>query len=1029
MDRSEHREGGRVATIKQRRSRLPQFPVVGIGASAGGLEAVSALLDALPKDPGLAIVVVQHLAPQHASILPELLARHASMPVVKVEDRMAVEADHLYVIPPGVDMLIKDGHLDLHARPQSAARNLVIDGFLDSLAHDVGARAIGVVLSGVGSDGSRGLGEIKSAGGITFAQEPSSARFDGMPQSAIDARVADAVLTPAQIAAELVRLATHPYVRRPAGEPKVVSPELRDDWTRILDALREAYGVDFAGYKSGTVTRRTERRMALHRLDSLHAYADLVTSDRGELDELFNDILVMVTEFFREPETYEALKEQVLPAVLEGREPHREVRIWVPGCAAGEEPYSLAMVLLEAMSESGRNFPVKILATDVNERELLRARAGLYADGRVGSVPERYRERFMTHSEEGYRVRDEIREICIFARHDVTRDPPFSRLDLIVCRNLLIYLGRRLQERVLPLLHYALHSGGFLMLGRSESPGSAAELFDVVDKRNKIFRRNDVASHLPVEFGCPFPPATSSAPGPGPLPSAPREVYPDPHEAAAGLLLSEFTPPAVLIDRCLEIVQFFGQTEPYLQHAAGRATLHLLAMAREGLAAPLRELIELVRSEGAAQSKNGVVVSNGEELRLVNVAALPLAEAPEDAHILLVFLSREMEGGEGAGEMSPPSETERREIAALQRELASNQAYLQSLLTAKDQGNEELRAANEETQSNNEELQSINEELETTKEELQSTNEELRTVNEELESRNLELAALNADLSNLLRSMSVPTLIVDSELIIRRFTPGSEAALHLIAADVGRPITDIASRLDVPDLRELLLEVMTSSKSTEREVADESGRFYALRARPFLNAEGHTDGAVLTFLDIDELHRSLEAIRASSGFSESLHRVIAAFAASPTAALALPLLLQEAAATLGADSAAIAARNDTGWLIREGHGLPPDAAGSQFSDLEFPQALLAAETRLPAAVTLPGHAPATTRVMKRLGLGSLLIAPLTTADVVAGVLLFSWKAADVAISAAQMDFAAKIAALAALALENERLQQALGAET
>ena len=559
------------------------FPVVGIGASAGGLEAVSALLDGLPPSPGLAAVVVQHLAPHHESILPELLGRHTTIPVVTVENRMAVECDHIYVIPPGVDMVIKGSHFDLYERPESAAHHLVIDQFLTSLAQEMASRAIGVVLSGVGADGSSGLGAIKSAGGITLVQDPATAHFDGMPQSAIEARVVDAVLSPTQIAAELVRLAKHPYSGPPAVGPLQTTGEVSDT-SRVLGALREAFGVDFSGYKSGTVNRRIERRMAVRHLVSRSEYADLLTADRDELDELYRDILIMVTEFFREPETFEGLKKWVLPGILEGREARREVRIWVPGCAAGEEPYSLAMVLAEAMATSGRRFPVKILATDINERELAQARAGLYRPERVKPVPEAYRERYMTLGDEGYQIDRAVREMCIFARHDVTRDPPFSRLDLVVCRNLLIYLGASLQGRVLPLLHYSLRSGGFLMLGRSESLGVAAELFTAIDKPNKIFRRNDVATKLPVLFGQPFPVAPRAAATPAPPASG--FTNPDPLDTATRVLLAEFTPPAVVVDASLEIVLFCGDSEPYLQHAAGRATLNLLAMAKEGLAAP-----------------------------------------------------------------------------------------------------------------------------------------------------------------------------------------------------------------------------------------------------------------------------------------------------------------------------------------------------------------------------------------------------------------------------------------------------------
>ena len=644
----------------------------------------------------------------------------------------------------------------------------------------------------------------------------------------------------------------------------------------------------------------------------------------------------------------------------------------------------------------------------------------------MASIPADLRERFMTRTDGTYQIDRAIRDMCIFARHDVTRDPPFSRLDLIVCRNVLIYLGRGLQERVLPMLHYALLPGAFLMLGLSESLGAAGDLFTVIDNRNKIFVKNDVPPRLPIEFAYPFPAILEhrSEPRVEPIGEPGSVAYPDPLEAAAHTLLTDFTPPAVVVDHRLEIVQFFGDTDPYLQHAAGRATLNLLAMAREGLAAPLRELVERVRHEASAQSEAGVAVHGTEAAQMVDLEAVPLAGPPDQAHVLVLFMTPHREAIETSPETSPPSGAERQEILALKRERASTQVYLQSVIQQREKSNEELRAANEEIQSTNEELQSINEELETAKEELQSTNEELRTVNEELESRNQQLAGAYDDVSNLLRAMSVPTVIVGRDLTIRRFTPGTEAVLNLIATDVGRPITDISSGLVVPDLRELLGEVIENATTVVREVRDAAGRWYTLRVRPFQTAERRVDGAVLTFLDIDELHRSLEQIQISLTMNESVNRVLAGFAANQTPAAALPGLLQEASATLGADSATVAVREDAGWVARHSHNLPPSAAGARFSDAEFPHAVLAAETRLPVAISL-GSSPegVSAKVLKTLGLSSVLAAPLVVAGSVVGVLLFNWKAISMAFSEAQIDFAAKIAALVALAVDNERLRQ------
>ena len=499
-------------------------------------------------------------------------------------------------------------------------------------------------------------------------------------------------------------------------------------------------------------------------------------------------------------------------------------------------------------------------------------------------------------------------------------------------------------------------------------------------------------------------------------------AYQDPLDSATRVLLAEFTPPAVVVDSSLEIVLFCGDSEPYLQHAAGRATLNLLAMAREGLAAPLRSLIERVRHEGRALTQEGATLGGAQEGRRLDISAVPLAGPPQDAHLLLVF-APSPPLPEATSETTPAGRDERRESARLKRELVSTQEYLQSLLAQKDKGNEELRAANEEIQSANEELQSVNEELETTKEELQSTNEELRTINEELESRNGQLAAANDDLSNLLRSMSVPTVVVDRSLAIRRFTPGTEAVLAVIASDVGRPIGDVTNRLTGLDLGALLIDVVENATAIEREACDEAGRWYALRARPFLTAEGHIEGAVLTFLDIDELHRSLEDIRASAMSSESLNRVITSLAASSTSALAMSQVLGEAATSLGADAAAVAVRQDTQWVVAAGHNLPSGALGTQFGDLEFPQAMLAVEARVPVTVNIVDRPRGQARVVTTLNLGSLLVAPLLVAGVVDGVVLFSWQGGPPSVDAAATDFVAKVAALVALAVENERLRR------
>ncbi len=996
--------------------------VAGIGASAGGLEALSNLLDALPDEPGAALVVVQHMAPQHESILPELLSRHSRIPVMRAEDRVRVQPDQVYVIPPGVDMTISQGHLGLFERPEGTNRQFVIDRFFVSLAQDLGERAIGVVLSGVGSDGTAGLATIKSAGGVTMAQDPSSAGFDGMPRSAIDADAADIVAEPAQIAAEIARLARlGPPGPEDADRTAVEAPS-DDSMRSILASLHRAFNVDFTGYKEGTLKRRIERRMILQRVDSREEYAQLVARDPHELEELYHDVLVMVTGFFREPRSYEALAQTVIPRIVEWCEGEEaELRLWVPGCASGEEPYSLAMLIAEALHGRRRRPRVKILATDINERELAKARSGLYSDERVAPLSSELRERYLTSADGVHRVVDQLRDMCVFSHHDVTRDPPFSRLHLVVCRNLLIYLGQALQERVLSLFHYALVPGGFLALGISESVGDSDDLFETLDQNNRIYAKQGSASNQ-IRFLPPVAPGQRREPLVERPEAADVDVaYPDPLRQAADALLSGFTPPAVVVDAGLAIVQFFGDTEPFLEHALGRASLNLMAMAREGLEAPLRELVERARAEQSAQAERGAAVHTQAGVRFVDLQALPLAGAPDEDYVLVIFHEAVERGRAAAPE---PSADERREIDALRRERAATKSYVQTLLRQKDRINEELRVANEEAQSTNEELQSINEELETAKEEVQSTNEELRTVNEELELRNRELTAAYDDLRNLLESMSVPTIIVDRDLAIRRSTPGTERFLPVVESDIGRPITDLANRLSLSDLGELLESVMQDNGTLQREVRDENGRWFELRVRPFQDRDGRNDGAVLTFVDITDLHRNLEELRTATLHGDSIQRVLTRLTTDPWQPGTIATILEEAVTTLQADSATILLQEGGDWVTVDDYRQPPaGSAAARFQAMIVPHALLAAEADTPITVNLvsvPGTHEAA--VVRELGLGSVLVVPLRRMETSGhGVVLFAWKTTSQALTQDQTEYAVKISSLIALTIESRRL--------
>jgi two-component system, chemotaxis family, CheB/CheR fusion protein len=1002
----------KTAKRRPRQALRRSFPIVGIGASAGGLEAFTALLEHLPANTGMAFVLVQHLDPTHKTILPEILSRSTAMPVALANDEMALEPDHVYVSPPGQDMTLFHGRLSLTERQLVGGMHLPIDHFLRSLALDQRSHAIGVILSGSASDGALGIAALKAEGGITFAQEPSSARYDGMPTAAIHANAVDMVLEPEGIAKELERLGKHPYVLED-GEAAAVPTvtETDADWmNKIFVLLRGIFGVDFSVYRMSTIRRRIDRRMALYRLDSLMDYFAYLRERPAEVEDLYHDILIMVTEFFREPEAFEALASVILPKIIaEKRDGQDQIRIWVPGCSTGEEPYSIALTVVRALQQAERELQVKIFATDISGRDIEHARLGVYADNKYSAVPESYHHYF-SHSDGGHQISKGIRDLVIFARHDVTADPPFSQLDLISCRNLLIYLGPEAQERVIPTFHYALRPQGFLLLGSAESIGPADDLFASLDAKHKIFAKKPGGRRLPAL-------TYARLPGVGPSLRDPAaaligfERRFDPQRAAEELLLSEFVPPSVTVDEGGQILQFRGQTDEFLQHGSGRASLDVLEMAREGLSSELRRAFEQARAAGKAVRREAVRYRAAGELTKVALQVLPFKGAADEPYYVILF--EKLTAAEQRQAQPEAAAGEQSEIGDLRRELLATRDYMQALVHDKEAALEELRAANEEIQSSNEELQSMNEELETAKEELQSTNEELRTVNEELENRNLQLSRANDDLNNLLRAVNVPTIIVGRDLRIRRFTPGTERVMNLIASDIGRPITDIAVRLEVPDLGEMLENAIDNVTAAEREMRDEHGRWYSVRVRPYQTDENRIEGAVITLVDVDELRRALAGLRQSAELSEVVNQVLSALQADQPLERMMPVLLARSTEVVGAQAAAVLLRRDDHWLVRHAHNLAKGAAGRRLSDEEMPQAAIAAATRAPVSVvSAAGSSPL---LPEGFGGTAVVVVPLITSGRVGGVMMFAWQAPG-APDEAQVDFIAKVGALASLAL-------------
>jgi two-component system, chemotaxis family, CheB/CheR fusion protein len=805
------------------------FPIVGIGASAGGLDAFRRLLGALPANTGMAYVLVQHLDPRHESILADLLSEATPMEVSEVKGDVRVEPDRVYVIPPSNDMVLASGVLKLVPRSAKGAAHMPIDSFLRTLADVQGSQGIGVILSGMGSDGTLGLRAIEAEGGIAFAQEPSSAKNGDMPKSAISAGSVDFVLPPEGIARELARLGRHPYLaagRRP--EPAADAPE--DDHeglARVLELLRKTSGTDFSAYKKTTLRRRIARRMAVSHIETLDEYAGHLEGDVGEAKALYEDCLISVTSFFRDPQVFQALCEDVLPGLLKDRPADVPLRIWVPGCATGEEVYSIAMCLLERTAELQHNPSLQIFATDLSEGALARAREGTYLVNIARDVsPERLR-RFFSKVAGHYQISKTIREMCVFARHDLTRDPPFSRLDLVSCRNVLIYLEPRLQERVLAIFHYAVRPEGFLVLGAAETTGAASAWFSAVDGKHGIYSRK-AGSGPPRFLSLPADAAggsrsaraerTREAPT---LSEVPRE--------ADRMLLARWGPAAVVVDEGLRVLEFRGDTDPFLEHSQGQASLNLERLLRKGLLMELRQAVAEARSKDAPVRREGLPLRHREQLRSVSVEVAPIKGRAAAARCLLITFETERAPVRAERRATPPpsadtADAKDQENARLGQVLAQTTEYLHTLVREHEAALEELQSTNEEALSGNEELQSVNEELQTAKEEVQSANEELATLNQELQDRNVQLAQSNDENERALASANAvvdtvrqPLVILDGELRVEKANAAFYETFQAAAEQTaGRRLSEVgAGEWDKPALLAALRDVLARDTGVE----------------------------------------------------------------------------------------------------------------------------------------------------------------------------------------------------------------------
>ena len=843
------------------------FPIVGIGASAGGLAAFEAFFSHMPDntEPGIAFVLVQHLDPDHKSILSELIRRYTRMQVFEITNGIAVQPNCTYIIPPNKDLALLNGALHLLEPSMPRGRRLPIDFFLRSLAQDCGEEGVCIVLSGNGTDGTLGLRAVKENGGMAMVQDPASAEYDGMPKSAISTGLVDYVLAPAAMPERLVAFAKHTssHARGVSMLPAAAAGSWMD---KIMVLLRGQTKHDFSHYKQKTIHRRVERRMVVNQSASMEEYVQVLRKDTREIQILFRELLIGVTSFFRDMEAFDILQARVLQSLLEERTAGAPVRAWVAGCSTGEEAYSLAIMLQEESERLRKDFIIQIFATDIDSLALEKARAGLYTASITADVsPGRLSRYFVPEHEDFYRVRKSTRDLIIFAEQDILRDPPFSKVDLVSCRNLLIYLEPVLQRKVLPLFHYALNPRGFLFLGSSESIGESTNLFTTFDRRWKIYQRNEAAvlNRFPADFASPD---SISARPPGR--AEPKEKSLSIREVMERTLLRDYAPTCAAVNGRGEILFVHGRTGKYLEIPPGETTVNIIRSAREGLKLELSSALRKVASLPAPVRHDGLTVRTNGSFEKVNLVVCPMDAAGESSGVVLVIFEDRHEElpvpQPGSPAQSGGEASEDQQVAALERELRLKEEVLQATVEELETSNEELKSTNEELQSTNEEFQSANEELETSKEEMQSINEELVTVNAELQQKIESLSRSNNDMNNLLAGTGIGTLFIDPQLRIVRFTPALKAIINLVPSDVGRLVGDFAANLSGSDkIAADVKAVLDTLVPREAQVQTRDGVWYLMRILPYRTVDNVIEGAVITFVDVTELRRLQDSLRRS----------------------------------------------------------------------------------------------------------------------------------------------------------------------
>jgi len=851
------------------------FPIVGIGASAGGLAAIEAFFSGMPadSDPGMAFVLVQHLAPDHKSILTELIRRYTRMQVFEVTDGMEIKPNCAYIIPPNRDMAVINGSLQLMKPLAPRGQRLPIDFLFRSLARDQGRRAICIVLSGTGSDGTMGLKAIKGEGGMAMVQTPDSTQYDGMPRSAIATGLVDYQLPPQAMPVQLMA-----YVGKalgtPVPTPSVPTPKVENALKKIFVLLRVQVGHDFSQYKPNTLLRRIHRRLAVHQLDTMDEYVKFLNQTPVEVEALFRDLLIGVTQFFRDKEAFNVLEQEILPRLFKHKVPDDIIRIWTPGCSTGEESYSLAILMAQAQQILKQHFKVQIFATDIDSRAITTARTGLYPASIAADIPREYLDRYFSAEYDGtfYRISKSIRDLLVFSEQDVIKDPPFSKIDIISCRNLLIYMNADLQKKLIPLFHYALNPGGYLFLGTSETVGEFGDLFTTVNRKMKLYQRRQddngsrqLSAHRFVppitgQINLPFSTAAKKIPA----------ISVPLRELTEQGILQHIAPAAALVDARGNIFYLHGRTGMFLEPAPGECGVsNILKMAREGLQQPLNMALHKAATEKSRQCLPGLRVKTNGDYTTITLTVCPLATgfAPTDGSPLFLVVmetSSPVDLKEDEAEVKkivlPPDSLQRtheKAISQLKQQLGAKEEYLQSITEELETSNEELKSSNEEMQSMNEELQSTNEELETSKEELQSVNEELSTVNAELQTKVADLMRLNNDMNNLLAGTGIATVFVDHNLCILRFTPAATGIINLIPSDVGRPVAHVVSNLIAYDSLVTDVQAVLDTLATREVVVQtKNGTWFTLRIHPYRTLDNIIEGVVITFVKITTIEQA-----------------------------------------------------------------------------------------------------------------------------------------------------------------------------